>query len=211
MNFSLPFDLPAGADSALGIAIGLGLAAAAGLRIFVPLVALAIAAKAGIVPLASGFEWVATTPALIALGTACALEIGGYYIPWVDNLLDTVATPAALIAGMVATASVVTDLPPMVKWAVVLIGGGAAGLTQGASVLTRLKSTATTGGVANPIVSTVELVGAVLTSALALLVPVVAIVLCLVGCVWAFRRAGRFLFGRWRRGTANPLPPASVA
>ncbi|MCU0634449.1 MAG: DUF4126 domain-containing protein [Gemmatimonadaceae bacterium] len=208
MSGALPFDLPVGADGALGIAIGLGLAAAAGLRVFVPLVALAIAGKAGVLTLSPGFAWLATTPALIALGTACALEIGGYYIPWVDHLLDVVATPAALIAGMVATASVVTDLPPMVKWAVVLIGGGAAGLTQGASVLTRLKSTATTGGVANPLVATVELVGAVATSALAILVPIVAIVVCIVACVWAFRRAGRLLFGRLRRA---PLPPPASA
>lgn len=209
MILDLPFAVPAGADSALGIAVGLGLAAAAGLRVFVPLVALALAAKGGLLTLSPGFAWLATTPALIALGTACALEIGGYYIPWVDHLLDVVATPAALLAGMLATASVVTDLPPMVKWAVVLIGGGAAGLTQGASVLTRLKSTATTGGIANPVVATVELVGAVVTSALALLVPVVAVVVCLAACVWAFRRAGRLLFGRLRRGAvAAPMAGA---
>jgi hypothetical protein len=202
--------LPAGADSALGIAIGLGLAAAAGLRVFVPLLALALAGRLDVLVLSPGFAWLETTPALIALGTACALEIGGYYIPWVDHVLDAVATPAALIAGMVATASVVTDLPPMVKWAVVLIGGGAAGLTQGATVLTRLKSTATTGGLANPVVATIELVGAVVTSALAILLPVVALVLLVGAVVWAFRRAGRFVFGRTRRAPTVP-PPAGIA
>ena len=76
-----------------------------------------------------------------AFGTATLLEIAAYYIPWFDHLLDTIATPAAVVAGMVASASVMVDLPPVLKWGVALIGGGgAAGLLQGATVLLRLKS-----------------------------------------------------------------------
>jgi hypothetical protein len=162
-------------DALLGVAIGLGLAAAAGFRVFVPLLAAAIAAKTGVLQLSPGFAWLATTPAIAALAIATLLEIGAYAVPWIDQLLDVIATPTALLAGMLAAASVVVDLPPFVKWSVVLIAGGAAGITQGASVLTRFKSTTLTGGVGNPVVSTMELIGAVITSVLAIFLPLVAL------------------------------------
>jgi hypothetical protein len=73
--------------------------------------------------------------ALAALGTATILEVGAYGIPWLDQLLDLVATPAAVAAGMLAAASVVVDLPPVLKWGAVLLAGGAAGVTQGATVV----------------------------------------------------------------------------
>ncbi|MEN9508413.1 MAG: hypothetical protein RLZZ621_976, partial [Gemmatimonadota bacterium] len=149
---------PGGMEAVVGIAVGLGLAAAAGFRIFVPLLIAAVAAKWGALPLAPEFAWLATTPALAALASATVLEIGAYAVPWLDQLLDVVATPAAMLAGMLAAASVVVDLPPVLKWSAVLLAGGAAGMTQGATVLTRLKSTTLTGGTANPVVATLELV-----------------------------------------------------
>jgi hypothetical protein len=135
--------------------------------------------------------------ALLAFAVATALEVAAYKIPWLDNALDTLATPAALVAGMVAAASVVADLPPFIRWAVILVGGGgAAGVVQGATVLARLKSTALTGGLGNPILALVELSCAVITSALALLMPILAVLIVTVVCVIVFVRAGRFLFGR---------------
>ena len=160
----------------VSIAIGLGLAAACGFRVFTPLLIAGIAAHWGHLPLASGFEWLGSIPALLAFGTATALEIGAYYFPWLDHALDVAATPAAIMAGMVAAASVVTDLPPLVKWTVTIIGGGGfAGLIQGASVLLRIKSTALTGGLGNPVVATVEAAGSVLTSLLAIVLPLVCL------------------------------------
>jgi len=145
----------------VSVAVGLGLAAACGFRVFVPLLIASLAAHFGRLPLANGFDWLASVPALVALGTATVLEVGAYYVPWLDHALDVVATPTAVLAGMLAAASVVTDLPPLLKWSTVIIGGGgAAGLIQGASVLLRLKSGALTGGLANPLVSTAELAGA---------------------------------------------------
>ncbi len=178
-------------------AIGLGLAAACGFRVFVPLLIASLAAHYGHLPLAGGFEWLATLPALIALGTATTLEVGAYYVPWLDHALDLVATPAAVLAGMLAAASVVTDLPPLLKWSTVIIGGGgAAGLIQGASVLLRLKSGALTGGLANPLVSTLELAGAGATAVLAILLPLLCLVLVGVLLLTVFRATGRLLFGR---------------
>ncbi len=181
----------------LSIAVGLGLAAACGFRVFVPLLIASLFARFGHLPLAGGFEWLASVPALIALGTATVLEVGAYYVPWLDHALDAVATPTAALAGMLAAAAVLTDLPPLLKWSISILGGGAAaGLIQGASVLFRLKSAALTGGVGNPVVSTVELLGAGTTALLAVLLPLVCLVLVATLLVVAFRATGRIIFGR---------------
>ena len=165
---------------------------------------LGIGAATGKLPLASGFEWVGSTPALIAFGTAAVLEVLGYFIPYVDHLLDVVATPAAVAAGMLATAALATELPPLLKWGAVIIGGGGlAGLVQGATALLRLKSTALTGGVGNPAVATFELVGSVTMLILALVVPLLAVGLALFLVVAVFRKTGRLLFGR-RTPAPNP-------
>jgi uncharacterized protein DUF4126 len=186
-----------GWQAAVSVAVGIGLAAACGFRVFVPLLAVSAAAWSGYLVLHHGFEWMGSGAALLAFAVATALEVAAYKVPWLDNALDSLATPAALVAGMVAAASVVTDLPPLVRWTVVLIGGGgAAGVVQGATVLARLKSSAITGGLGNPILSLVELGMAVFTSALALLVPILALLFVVALCTAIFFQAGRFLFGR---------------
>jgi hypothetical protein len=191
-------------ESFVGVGVGLGLAAAAGFRIFIPLLALGIGAASGKLPLAAGFEWVGSTPALIAFGTAAVLEVLGYFIPYVDHLLDVVATPAAVGAGMLATAALATELPPLLKWSAVIIGGGGlAGLVQGATALLRLKSTALTGGVGNPAVATFELFGSVTMIIVAVVLPLLAVGLALFLVVAVFRRTGRLFFGR-KAPTPNP-------
>jgi len=171
-------------DLLTSIALGVGLAAAVGLRVFLPLLVLAIAGFGGVVPLSDSFQWLATLPAIAMLAVAAAVEIAAYYVPGVDNLLDTIATPTALIAGTIAAAAVMTDLPPIVKWTTAVIaGGGAAGLTQGVTSLLRLKSTATTGGLGNSLVATGELGGAATLSLLAIFLPIVALVLVVL-LVW---------------------------
>ncbi len=193
-------------DSLLAAAIGIGLAAACGFRVFVPLLVACVAARTGHLPLSPDFSWLASTPALVALATATALEIGAYSVPWLDHLLDIVATPAAVVAGMVASASMLTSLPPVVKWGVALIaGGGAAGIVQGATVLTRLKSAATTGGLANPFVSAIELVGSLATSLLAIVVPAVVLLAVVAFCIFAFRATG-LVFGRRAAESASRGP-----
>ena len=162
-------------NTLLSVLLGIGLSAACGFRIFVPFLLVGIAARTGHVTLGSTFAWMAGTPALIALDVATALEIAAYYVPWLDHVLDVVATPAAVVAGMVMTASVVTGLDPMLKWTLALIaGGGIAGTVQALTVGTRKASLLTTGGLANPVVSTVELLGSVFLTVLAIALPLLA-------------------------------------
>lgn len=173
----------------LSVLTGIGLAAACGFRVFVPLLALGLAGRAHVLPLNESFAMLASLPALIALGTASLVEVAAYYVPWLDNALDVAAAPAAVIAGMLASAASMTTLPPVLMWGIALIGGGgAAGVLHGATSLLRLKSTALSGGAANPVLSTGELVGALVTSAIALLVPVVCVVLLVLVMVWVVRQ-----------------------
>jgi hypothetical protein len=186
-------------ESLLSLAVGIGLSAACGFRVFIPLLVLGLAARSGVLAVSPGFEWIGTDPALMALGTATVLEVLAYFVPWMDHVLDLLATPTAVIAGILASAAVLTELPPVLRWGLAVIGGGgAAGLVQGASVLMRLKSTALTGGLANPAVALVELAGSLLTALLAVALPVLAVALVLALCILAFRLAGRILFGRER-------------
>jgi len=163
-------------ETLLAISLGIGLSAACGFRVFVPLLVMSVASLSGHLTLAPGFQWIGTYPALITFSVATVVEIGGYYIPWVDHLLDTMATPAAIVAGTVITAAMVSNTSPMLKWTLAAIaGGGAAALVQGTTVLARGVSTATTGGLGNPFFATIELGGALFTSILALLVPLLAV------------------------------------
>lgn len=181
----------------VSVALGIGLAAAAGFRVFVPLLVAGLAARAGYIPLNDSFAWLASTPALLTLGTAAVLETLAYYIPGVDHALDVVASPATVAAGAVASAAVMTDVPPAVMWPVAIIaGGGIAGLTKGSTALLRAKSGLFTGGLANPVVSTVETVGATGLSVLAILVPLLCLAAVVALLVWAVRKAGKVLFGR---------------
>jgi hypothetical protein len=150
----------------------------------------------GHLQLSDTFAWLGTQTALAMLGVASLAEILAYYIPGVDNLLDALATPAALVAGTVVSAAVMTDLPPLVKWTTAVIaGGGVAGLTQSATALLRAKSTAFTGGLGNPVVATAELGGSVLVSLLALLLPLAALALVVVFCWFVFQFVRRRLRG----------------
>ncbi|MFA9480170.1 DUF4126 domain-containing protein [Phycisphaerales bacterium AB-hyl4] len=177
----------------MGLAIGIGLAAACGFRVFVPLLIMSIGVRADYLNVASNMEWVGSTPALLAFATATALEIAAYYVPWVDNALDSITTPTAIVAGTFASASMITGMDPMLQWSVAAIaGGGAAGAVQIATVATRATSTATTAGFGNPVVSTAEAGAATGVALLAIVVPVLVVVFL----VLMFAFAARAMFRR---------------
>ena len=193
-------------EAIMSVMIGVALSATCGFRVFVPLLAVNIGTRAQnaagepIIALGEGFEWLGSDIALMIFLVAAILEIGGYYIPWIDNLLDTAASPSAMVAGTIITASFVTGMEPWLQWLLGLIaGGGAAGAVQAATVVTRASSTITTGGLGNPIVASVETSGAFLGSALGILaapfaIAVFVLLLGGIGLIW-WRRTRRKLAG----------------
>lgn len=165
-------------DWIMSACIGVGLAACCGFRVFVPLLVASLAMRLGFVGTASGFEWLGGTPALIGLSVATAAELAAYYIPWLDNALDTLATPAAVGAGTLLGTSFLHIDNPVLQWGLGLIaGGGSAGIIQAGTSLLRLGSTATTGGLANPAVSTGENVASIGFSILTIALPLIGVIL----------------------------------
>ena len=186
--------MPFAVDWLIAIAIGIGLAAATGFRVFLPLLVAGLAAHWGALPLSDGFRWLARPEALMALATASVVETIAYYIPGVDHLLDVLAGPAAIAAGIVASAAAMVDMPPGIVWPVAIIGGGGiAAVTKLSSAVLRAKAGIATLGVANPIVSTGETAGAIVIALAAVLVPVVCLIVLLVMLVWSRRRRRRRL------------------
>ncbi len=184
-------------ETILAICLGIGLSASCGFRVFMPMLITGIAANAGHIELAGGFEWIGTPEAIGVFAVASVLEIGAYYFPWIDNLLDTAATPAAIVAGVIVSASVYTDMSPLMQWTLAaVLGGGAAGTVQGATVMLRGTSTATTGGLGNPAVSTGETAGSMAMSLTALLAPAAAAILFVafifMAVRWIKRRRRRY-------------------
>ena len=176
----------------IALCLGIGLASACGFRVFVPPLVLAIAQRLG-APLTDDVPaWIGSWPAIIAFASASLIEIGAYYVPWLDNLLDTIASPLAVLAGVLMTGLVLTDMPPLVGWTLAVIaGGGAAAVTQTASVMTRALSTGTTGGLANFLVSTAEAALAFFVAVAAVLIAPVAVLVFVLSVVWLVRTLRR--------------------
>jgi hypothetical protein len=177
----------------LPVALGVGLAASTGFRVFLPLLIMGLAVKGGMLPVSEGFVWVATTPALLMFAVAAVVEIAAYYVPVLDNLLDGIAGPLAVAAGIAVSAAVMGDYPPMLKWTLAIIaGGGVAAATQGATTLLRGTSTTLTGGLGNHAVATGEIVAAIGLSLLSIVLPYLAlglaIIIALVAWRWWWRR-----------------------
>ena len=164
----------------LSLSLGLGLAAACGFRVFIPPLMMGVGSRLDLYKLEGSFVWVDDTWAIAIFAVATLLEIGGYFIPWIDNLLDAVATPAAIIGGIfVTSASLEGELDPSAQWTLsVIAGGSVSGVIQLGTVATRAISTGTTGGLANPIISLLEAVASVLCILISLfLVAIIPIVI----------------------------------
>lgn len=186
-----------GMEWLLGIGIGIGLAAASGLRVFVPLLALSIAGRFFGVSLTGSFAWVGTTPALVAFAVATVVEIAAYSVPWLDNVLDHLAAPLAVTAGIVMTAAVLGDAPPLLRWALAIVaGGGVAGTVHASTAVLRGISSVTTGGLGNPFVALLEAAGSIVMAILAIVVPALAVVVVVVLLVLAARGLARFSAAR---------------
>ena len=161
--------------------MGIGLAAATGFRVFLPMFVVSLASYMGWIPVNESFQWLSGLPILITTAIATVVEILAYYIPFVDHILDTMSVPLATVAGSVMFASQFTDMGMFPQWALALIaGGGTAAAISSGFAGTRAASTATTGGLGNSVVATTETAGATVMSFLALAAPVVAFVITVI-------------------------------
>ena len=168
-------------ETILSIFLGIGLSASVGFRVFLPLFALSLASYFGKWDLNESWLWIGSSTAVITLGIATLVEIVAYYIPVVDNFLDTIAIPLATIAGTAIMVSTVADLSPVITWALAIIaGGGTAAAVKSSASATRLGSTVSTAGFGNPIVSTIETGASIVMSIISIFLPILAIILVLL-------------------------------
>lgn len=179
-------------ETIISIFLGIGLAASVGFRVFMPLFALSLAAYFGKWDLNESWQWIGSLAAVITLGVAMLIETFAYFIPWVDNVLDSFAVPLAAIAGTAVMVSTIANLDPVVTWSLAIIaGGGTATAIKGASATSRLASTASTGGLANPIVSTIETGTAMVVTTASIFAPIFAgilVVIILAFVFWIYRK-----------------------
>jgi len=176
--------------------LGLGLAAATGLRTFLPLLLLAIAARLQLfgVDLNEQVGWLGSTAAVATLAVATVLELAADKVPVLDHALSAIGTITRPLAAMLAAGSVFAGVDPVIAAvAGIIIGAPTALAFHAAQSGTRVASTATTGGLANPVVSVVEDVLAFLTVAVALVFPLlVPVVLALLlWLIWRLVKAVR--------------------
>ena len=140
-----------------------------------------LASMAGVIQLAPGFQWMGTPVAALVFAVATLIELLGFLVPWVSNALDSIATPAATIAGVIMMAAVLTDMHPVARWALAIIAGGGVALTvQGATVVARAVAAGSTGGAANPIVAILEAIGALVVTITTIIIPIIMGVLVLM-------------------------------
>jgi len=181
-----------GMELFLAFSLGLGLAAASGFRVFLPPFLYGLAIRFDYTPLdipvQGASEWMSSDVGLILLGSAMVLEILAYYIPWLDNLMDTIASPAAMISGIVMLSSTLVETDPFVQWSLsIIIGGGVSGTIQIGTVSIRALSTMTTGGIANPLISTAEAGACAVCTILAILLPLLALIFSLIALVFSVK------------------------
>lgn len=183
----------------VAVALGIGLAASCGFRVFVPLLVASVAAKLGFLPLQEGFEWLGSWTAIACFGTATVAEIIAYYVPFVDNALDAVTTPLAIGAGTLLLTSVLPIDQSLLKWVTgLIIGGGAAATIQGGSILTRLTSSKLTAGTGNAVVATGEHAAAFGTSLLSFLIPVIIAILVILAVIFILVKLRKWIVKRKR-------------
>lgn len=185
-------------NTIISLLLGISLSAASGFRVFIPLLIMSIAALTGFLDLPTNFDWLGSNESLIVFAVASLLEIGAYYVPILDNVLDTIATPLAAAVGAFITASTVPpDMSPLVQWTLAIIaGGGSAGLVKSLTSFFRIGSTTATGGLANPIFATLELISSIALSVLAIALPIFAGFLVLGLFLFAGLRVRRFILKR---------------
>lgn len=192
-------------ENVLALCLGIGLAASSGFRVFVPLLVANLADRFGLHMFSGGFEWMGSTTALVIFASATLLEVAGYYIPFVDNALDTIAAPLAVGSGtLLASSYLGTDISPALKWGLgLIVGGGTAGIVQAGTSMLRMGSSATTAGLGNPVVSTTENGLAATFSILAVFIPIIIAAVVIIMLIWIVSKLVKFMSRRKKRSAVS--------
>ncbi len=176
--------------------VGLSLASASGFRVFLPPFILSLAVRTDIldtyIPDLSGTEFAIfdSNAAVVVLGIACLAEFGAYYVPWLDNILDTIATPAAVVSGVGMTSIALVGSDPIIQWSFAIIaGGGSAGVIQVATVAIRGLSSTITLGFGNSFVASGENIASVILTFAALIAPLLAAIFAIFIVVLLVRQS----------------------
>ncbi len=170
--------------------LGIGLSAAVGFRVFVPLLIVSLVSMTGHLTLAPGFEWIGAPVAALVFAVATLVELLGFLVPWVSNALDSIATPAAAIAGVIMMAAVLINMSPVARWVLAIIAGGGVALTvQGATVVTRAVAAGTTGGIASPVVGILEAISSFVVTVTTIIIPAITGIVVLVAVLLVLRIA----------------------
>jgi len=172
-----------------------GLSASAGLNAYLPLLIVSVAAKLGVFKLEAPFDVMKSWWVIGALVVLLIIEMFVDKVPAVDTINDVINTlvrPAAGAILFAASANVITDLSPVIS---IILGLLMAGSVHVAKATARPVITATTAGVGNPVISTVEDLIAAVTSLLAVLLPGLILLVAALGVVtflwWRMRRLSR--------------------
>jgi hypothetical protein len=195
-------------ETLLGLCIGVGLSAACGFRLLLPFFVISLGAMTGHLTLAEDMSWLGTPIAATTFGIAALLEILVYFVPWLDNMMDSIEVPVAIIAGTILTATFIPEMSPFLRWTLGAIAGGTvAGATGLMTTTTRFASTATTAGFGNSLVAFMELLSAAILSILAIAAPVIAMIVVIGLLFWIVKQMGK-LVRVWQQrrmpGTSTP-------
>ena len=186
------------------ILMAVSLSACAGLRAFLPPLAVPLLALSGYVTLAPQFAWMGRWEVALVFGLAVLIELAADKYPGVDNLLDAAGIVIKPLMGALLASSIITGLDPLLALAVgIILGGGLAGAVHLGKAKLRLLSTSFTGGLANPIISFIEDALAVVWTLIAAWLPVITGVAALLGVLWIARLL-------WRHARRHPAEGVGV-
>ncbi|MGK7944211.1 MAG: DUF4126 domain-containing protein [Microcystaceae cyanobacterium] len=191
-------------DTLISLLLGISLSAACGFRVFIPFLIISIAAVENWIALPGDLSWLDTNQAIILLAAASLVEVVAYYVPWLDNALDAIALPLATAAGAWVTQNSLPEMNSLAQWTIaIMAGGGTAGITKSLNSLLRLGSTGTTGGLANSIFATIELVSASSLAILSLILPIATGFFVIILLIWGIFKIGT----TWGERQANQAKP----
>lgn len=175
-------------DAGTILITGIGLAVAAGLNAYIPLLVAGLLIHFDVISFGDPYDLLGGWPALIVVTVLLVIEVVADKIPAVDSVNDAIQTFIRPVSGAVLFAGAATGIDPDWSQALALILGlSAAGTVHAAKASARPVLNVATGGAAAPAVSTAEDVVSAGLSLAALLAPLLALILLALVAGWLVR------------------------